>query len=116
MAIDWKRPTAQMLGRWQPFHDGHKTLFLEILKRTGQVIIMVRDTAGTDNSNPFNFDTVKKNIDIALKEYEDKYEVMLVPNITNICYGRKVGYQLEKISLDEETEKISATDIRKKML
>ena len=59
---------------------------------------------------------VKKNIDIALKEYEDKYEVMLVPNITNICYGRKVGYQLEKISLDEETEKISATDIRKKML
>ena len=77
---------------------------------------MVRDKAGTDSSNPFNFDTVKKNIDIALKEYENKYEVMLVPNITNICYGRKVGYQLEKISLDEETEKISATNIRKKML
>ena len=31
-----------MLGRWQPWHEGHQKLFEEILK-TGQVNIMVRD-------------------------------------------------------------------------
>jgi len=41
--IDYSKPTAQMLGRWQPFHDGHLALFKEILKKTGQVVIMVRD-------------------------------------------------------------------------
>ena len=115
MTINWKKPTAQMLGRFQPFHDGHKTLFKEILKRTGQVIIMIRDTSGTDDSNPFNFDIVKKNIESNLTEYEGKFEVIKVPNITNICYGRGVGYKIEEIVLPEKIQKISATKIRDKM-
>ena len=115
MTINWKKSTASMLGRYQPFHDGHKTLFKEILKRTGQVIIMIRDTSGTDKSNPFDFDTVKKNIEISLKEYDGKFEIMKVPNITNVCYGRGVGWKIEKISLPKEIEKISATKIRSKM-
>ena len=40
---------------------------------------------------------------------------MLVPNITNICYGRGVGYTIEEIVLPEDIQKISATNIRKKM-
>ena len=59
---DNKKPTAQMLGRWQPWHDGHQKLFEEILKKTGQVNIMVRDVQGVDD-NPFDFETVKKNIE-----------------------------------------------------
>ena len=58
---DSKKPTAQMLGRWQPWHAGHQKLFEEILKKTGQVNIMVRDVKGVDD-NPFDFETVKKNI------------------------------------------------------
>ena len=115
MTINWKKSTASMLGRYQPFHDGHKTLFKEILKRTGQVIIMIRDTSGTDKSNPFDFDTVKKNIENSLKEYDGKFEIMKVPSITNVCYGRGVGWKIEKISLPKEIEKISATKIRSKM-
>ena len=116
MTINWKKPTAQMLGRFQPFHDGHKTLFKEILKKTGQVIIMIRDTSGTDDSNPFDFNTVKKNIKKSLdQEYKGKFEVIKVPNITNICYGRKVGYKMEEIVLDEKTQQISATKIRAQM-
>ena len=41
--------------------------------------------------------------------------VTLVPNITNICYGRGVGYKIEEIVLSEEIQKISATKIREKM-
>ena len=58
---DNRHPTAQMLGRWQPWHTGHQKLFEEILKKTGQVNIMVRDVKGVDD-NPFEFEIVKKNI------------------------------------------------------
>ncbi len=114
--FDPKKPTVQMLGRWQPFHDGHLALFEEALKKTGQVCIMVRDTGGTDDSNPFDFDFVKEKIEEALiPEYEGKFVVQLVPNITNISYGRGVGYAIEEIVLPEKIQKISATKIRAKM-
>ena len=111
---DNKKPTAQMLGRWQPFHDGHYALFEEIIKKTGQVCIQIRDVQGVDD-NPFDFETVKKNIFNALKDYKNRIQVTLVPNITNICYGRGVGYKIEEIVLDEKTQQISATKIREQM-
>jgi len=111
---DNRRPTAQMLGRWQPWHEGHQALFEEIVKKTGQVHIQVRDVQGVGD-NPFDFDTVKKNIEQALQAYRNRIKITLVPNITNICYGRGVGYKIEEIILPEIMQKISATDIRNKM-
>ena len=112
---DSKLPTAQMLGRWQPWHQGHQKLFEEILKKTGQVNIMVRDVKGVDD-NPFDFETVKKKIEERLNpKFEGRFKIVLVPNITNICYGRGVGYKIEEIVLPEDIQKISATNIRKKM-
>ena len=70
---------------------------------------------GVDD-NPFDFETVKKNIEDKLNpEFEGRFKIMLVPNITNICYGRGVGYKIEEIVLPEEIQKISATKIRAKM-
>tara|TARA_Y100000590_G_scaffold142531_1_gene163608 strand:+ start:25587 stop:26360 length:774 start_codon:yes stop_codon:yes gene_type:complete len=112
---DNKKPTAQMLGRWQPFHDGHFVLFEEIIKKTGQVCIQVRDVQGVDD-NPFDFEFVKSKIIERLEpKYKNRFKVVLVPNITNICYGRGVGYKIEEIVLSEEIQKISATKIRKAM-
>ena len=101
-----------MLGRYQPFHDGHLELFKKILEKTGQDIIMVRTCTG--DKNPYPFKTVRRKINKKLRQYHGKYEIIRVPNITNICYGRDVGYEIEKISLDKEIESISATEIRKK--
>ena len=117
MSYKWdnKKPTAQMLGRWQPFHDGHYALFEEIIKKTGQVSIQVRDIQGV-NDNPFDFETVKKNIEEKLNlKYKNRFKIILVPNITNISYGRGVGYEIEEVVLSEEVQKISATKIRDKM-
>ena len=66
---------------------------------------MVRDVKGVDD-NPFDFDTVKKNILEALKDYKNRIKITLVPNITNICYGRGVGYKIEEIVLDENSANI----------
>ena len=112
--MDYSKPTAQMLGRWQPFHDGHLALFKEILKRTGQVQIMVRSMPKSDN-NPFEFEYIKKRIEKKLQDYVGKFEVIKVANITNICYGRDVGYKIEEIVLPKQIQEISATKIRQEM-
>ncbi len=112
---DNKKPTVQMLGRWQPFHDGHYTLFCEIIKKTGQVCIQVRDVQGVED-NPFDFEYVKSKITERLElKFKNRFKIVLVPNITNICYGRGVGYKIEEIVLSEEIQKVSATKIRKAM-
>jgi nicotinamide mononucleotide adenylyltransferase len=111
-AFNPKAPTAFMLGRYQPFHGGHKKLIAEAIKRVGQACIAIRDTQGTDDKNPFNFDEVEQNIRKGMIEYEGKYSIIRVPNITNIYYGRDVGYKIEQIILDESTQNISATKIR----
>ena len=112
----WQNPTGLMIGRFQPFHDGHLKLFETILEKEGQVLIAVRDTYNTDEKNPFNYVEVVEGIHKKLEDkYRGKYYIMSVPNITGVYYGRDVGYKVEKINLDAQTEAISATQIRKEM-
>jgi hypothetical protein len=122
--FDWKKPTVQMLGRWQPWHKGHQELFKRAITKTGQVAIQVRDVHGTSggdgqDDNPFNWDDVCQNISDGLAKDGFKkgvdYEIMLVPNIVNITYGRGVGYVFEEEVFDEPITEISATKIRKEM-
>ena len=113
--MNYKKPTVQLLGRFQPFHDGHYELFKKALEKTGQVCIMVRDTGGNDLNNPYSFRKIKKGINKKLKkDFKGKYIILKVPNIVNISYGRGVGYKIEEIDLPDHIKKISATEIRNK--
>jgi hypothetical protein len=122
--FDWKKPTVQMLGRWQPWHDGHQALFKRCVAKTGQVIIQVRDVQGASggdgqDDNPFDWEAVCKNIEEGLAKDDfhrgKEYEIMLVPNVVNITYGRGVGYKFEEEVFEESITDISATEIRKDM-
>lgn len=129
--FDFRKPTVQMLGRWQPWHDGHTELFKKALSITGQVCIMIRDVGGIvgedagagrttkQDDNPFNPIDAQVMIENALEkegyEYYDKYIIMVVPNIVDISYGRKVGYTFTEHDLGEDIHNISATKIRAKM-
>ena len=105
-------PTALLIGRYQPFHAGHKTLVAEAIKRTGQCCIAIRDTGGTDDSNPYDFQKVKSEIHAGCIEYGNKIKVIEIPNIMDVFYGRGVGYNIEQIELSDELQSISATKIR----
>ena len=132
MAFDNQKPTTMLLGRWQPWHDGHTALFKKALLESGQVCIMVRDVGGivgkdaganrtstTQDDKPFNFNTVKNNITQGLFEegftYGEEYIIMQVPNIVDISYGRGVGYTFTEHDLGEEIHNISATEIRARL-
>ena len=129
--FDFQKPTTQMLGRWQPWHPGHTALFKKALLETGQVIIMVRDVGGIVGAdagagrtkaqvdNPFDYHEVYRNIIAELKKegfnLNEEYQIMRVPNIVDISYGRGVGYTFTEHDLGEEIHSISATDIRAKL-
>jgi hypothetical protein len=114
--FDWKKETVQMLGRWQPWHAGHRALFDRAIAKTGQVVIQIRDCQGWNGSNPFAANQVK---DLIIRDldpmYQGQYEIQLVPNVVNITYGRDVGYKIEQEVFDDTTHAISATKIRQAM-
>jgi len=111
--FDPKKPTALFVGRYQPFHQGHRALIAEGIRRVGQACVAVRNTQGTDDKNPFDFEYVRSRIEHGLREYEGRFVVIPVPNITSILYGRDVGYTVERIELDVSVEAISATAARR---
>jgi len=114
--FDWKKETVQMLGRWQPWHDGHRALFERLLAKTGQVIIQVRDVQGWQGSNPFEVQKVKSFIKRDLDPlYQGQYEIQVVPNIVHIGWGRGVGYTSGEETFDDNITNISATGIRKEL-
>ena len=129
-AFDYKKPTVQMLGRWQPWHDGHTNLFKKCLTLTGQVVIMVRDVYNFDgdagagrtvvqDDNPFGMVQTIEGIENGLREhgYENgrEYLILEVPNIVDISFGRGVGYTFTEHDLGKDIHEISATKIRAQM-
>ena len=122
--FDSKKPTVLLLGRWQPWHEGHLALFERALAKTGQVVIQVRDVEGSSggegqDDNPFSYEDISKDIaeKLLLAGYKIHVDfiIQLVPNITNITYGRGVGYSIEQESFNSDIESISATKIRKSL-
>jgi len=110
-----KQPTVQMMGRYQPWHGGHRELFKQALKKTGQVAIFVRNMP-VNNDNPLTFSEVLETITEDLTKhnftYDKEYVIIQVPNIVDITYGRDVGYSITLERLPDEIENISATKIR----
>ena len=111
--FDWKAPTTLQLGRYQPWHEGHQALKEEAHKRTEQVLVGVRNTQDTSEKDPLSFDQVKHFI--SKDNNESNTLVLRLPNITNIVYGRDVGYKIEQVELSQEIQSISATQKRKEM-
>jgi|SRR5210317_267713 nicotinamide mononucleotide adenylyltransferase len=117
--FDYKKPTTQLLGRYQPWHDGHTELFKRAFAKTNQVAILIRESDETE-SNPFTYQQRVKLIESALSKegfvFKTHYDIIRVPNIVNITYGRDVGYAIEQEKLDASIEAISATKIRNEIL
>lgn len=111
--FDWSAPTTLQLGRYQPWHEGHQALKEEAHKRTKQVLVGVRNTYKTSEKDPLKYDEVATYIQQD-NPFKDTL-VLRLPNITNIVYGRDVGYKIEQVDLGADIHAISATQKRKEM-
>lgn len=105
--------SSLFVGRWQPFHKGHKTLIETVLKKGKPVVIAIRDTE-ISHKNPYTAGERWTMIQDALNKYGSLVKIVVIPDIDEICYGREVGYEIRKIELDDKLEKISGTQTRLK--
>lgn len=96
------------VGRWQPLHDGHKALIQKVIDEGKRPLIAIRDTEKSD-SNPYSVDERKKMI---RDHFGDLVDIIVIPDISEMCYGRNVGYWVREIRLSPEVEAISGTKIR----
>lgn len=104
-----KKKYSLFIGRWQPLHSGHLALFNKVRQEGRNILIAIRDTE-IDENNPLSADQRQEMI----QEQVPDAKVIIIPDIEEVCFGRGVGYGIREIRLDEETEKISATSIRRK--
>ncbi|MED5475636.1 MAG: cytidyltransferase [Candidatus Neomarinimicrobiota bacterium] len=104
------------IGRWQPWHNGHKWLIDQRLKEGKNVCIGIRDVEA-DEKNPFSPREVESNLSEKLKDLinSGKVKVIILPDIESINYGRGVGYDIIEHVPPTDIGKISATEIRKKL-
>lgn len=107
---------SMFIGRWQPWHDGHRWLINQRLNEGKNVLICVREVS-KDDKNPYDPVEVKKNIENVLSDFikSKKIKVIVIPDIESVNYGRGVGYDIIEHIPPSEVGKISATEIRKKL-
>jgi len=104
------------IGRWQPWHAGHRWLIDQQLSKGKNVCIAIRDME-KDEKNPFSSKEILENLNNELKDLIDtnRVKVIIIPDIESINYGRGVGYDIIEHIPPENIKDISATKIREKL-
>ncbi len=107
---------SMFIGRWQPWHNGHRWLIDQRLKEGKNVLICVREV-GKDDKNPYDPNDVKSNVENELKDLieAEKVKVIIIPDIESVNYGRGVGYEIIEHVPPTDIGEISATKIREKL-
>ena len=113
---DSKIKYSMYIGRWQPWHQGHRWLIDQRLDDGKNVLICIRDIE-PDEKNPWTSKEVEANLQIELKDLikQGKVKIVIIPDIESINIGRGVGYDIIEHVPPEEIRDVSATNIRKQM-
>jgi adenylylsulfate kinase len=107
---------AMFVGRWQPLHEGHQSLFKQAMEEGKNVLICIRDIEPNEK-NPFSAAEVKYNIEqhYADEVSEGRVRVIVIPDICSVEFGRGVGYDIIERVPPQKIGEISATKIREEM-
>ena len=107
---------SMFVGRFQPFHAGHRWIVDEILNEGKNVLICIRDIE-PDDKNPYTSQEVENRITGELIDLiqEGRVKVMIIPDIESINFGRGVGYDIIEHIPPQEVSDISATKIREQL-
>ncbi|PIR48398.1 hypothetical protein COU80_04590 [Candidatus Peregrinibacteria bacterium CG10_big_fil_rev_8_21_14_0_10_55_24] len=83
--------TGIFIGRFQPFHEGHRKCVETILKACDRCIVLMRETPQTEK-NPFEFEKRKAMIRAALpmKSRCSSWHLRPVMKPRTCCGGREV--------------------------
>ena len=103
---------SMFVGKWQPFHEGHRWLIEERLKLKKNILIGIREI-----ENPsYSPSEIKMQVfELFPNEVNDgTIDFIELPDIESINYGRDVGYDVIEHKPPEPIKEISGTKIREK--
>jgi hypothetical protein len=101
-----------LIGRWQTLHEGHDWLIEQVEQRGLKPIVAIRAVkVDSDNGNPNGVGTVMANL---VSRYGDRIDIIAIPDITGVYYGRDVGYEVTKLEPPEDIKRVSGSTIREK--
>lgn len=103
-----RKKYALFVGRWQPFHNGHKYIIDKALSESKNVCIAIRDTEISEN-NPY---TAFQRAEMIKRVYGDKVKIITIPDIESINIGRNVGYKIIRMDAPKDIEEISGVNVR----
>ena len=98
------------IGKWQPWHKGHKWLIEERLKLGKNILIGIKET-----ENPLYspseikmqvFNLFPNEVNVGTIDFIE------LPDIESINYGRDVGYDVIEHKPPDEIRKIKGRELR----
>ena len=107
---------AMFIGRWQPWHEGHRWLIDQALNEDKKVVLCIRDVPKSEK-NPWSAYEIMLNLTNELQDLIDdgKLRLMIIPDIESVNIGRGIGYDVIEHIPPQEIHDISATKIREQM-
>lgn len=107
---------AMFIGRWQPWHEGHRWLIDQALNEGKKVLLCIRDVPVSEK-NPWTAQEILMNLFNELKDLVEagNLHIMKIPDIESVNIGRGIGYDVIEHVPPTEIEQISATKIREQM-
>ena len=107
---------AMFIGRWQPWHEGHRWLIDQALNEGKQVALCIRNVPVSEK-NPWPATEIFENLQNELKDLIEEHKLILqiIPDIESINIGRGVGYDVIEHIPPADIEQISATKIREQL-
>jgi nicotinamide mononucleotide adenylyltransferase len=107
---------SMFIGRWQPWHAGHRWLIDQRLNEGKNVLICIRDISPNEK-NPWSANEVMGNLYQELADLigEGRVKVIIIPDVESVNFGRGVGYDIIEHIPSQEVSEISATKIREQL-
>jgi cytidyltransferase-like protein len=107
---------AMFIGRWQPWHQGHRWLIDQALEEGKNVLLCIREVE-PDEKNPWTPHQILMNLANELEELVEagRLRIITIPDIESINIGRGIGYDVIEHVPPQEIHDISATKIREQM-
>ena len=107
---------SMFIGRWQPWHKGHRWLIDQRLNEGKNVLLCIRDVT-PDEKNPWSAHEIMLNLFEELKDLvqEGRIKIIVIPDIESVNIGRGIGYDVIEHVPPQEIHDVSATKIREQM-
>jgi len=99
--------TSLFIGKFNPFHEGHKAIIDVLLLESREVIVLPRRKMKFEEWRILNL--------VLRKIYGRKVRLLYDHSFDEVIHGRDTNYKFREIKLPKNLQKVSSTEIREEL-